>query len=150
MNKSILIINGPNLNLLGTRQPDIYGSETLEKIKLSCEQHCKKKLFNSDFRQSNSESQLINWIQEAAETHCGIIINPGGYSHTSIAIMDALLATPTPIIEVHISNIHQREEYRNHSFTAKAAKGIICGLGGNGYLLAIDAIAHQIDLVKKV
>jgi len=117
---------------------------------MSCEQRCEKKWFNIDFRQANSEGQLVDWIQESAETHSGIIINPGGYSHTSVAIMDALLATPLPIIEVHLSNIHQREEYRSHSFTAKAAKGLICGLGGNGYLLAIDAISHQIDLVKKV
>lgn len=140
MTKKILIINGPNLNLLGTREPEIYGSETLDDIKNKCEKKAKDLSLQVDFRQSNDEGEIVTWIQEARKKHAGIIINAGAYTHTSVAIRDALLGVDMPIIEVHISNIFKREEFRHHSYISDVAMGMICGLGSKGYILALEAI----------
>jgi 3-dehydroquinate dehydratase-2 len=142
MNLSILVLNGPNLNLLGTREPEIYGSESLSDIEAACRRHAAPLGLAVDCRQSNHEGVLIDWVQEARLSFAGIIINPGAYSHSSIALLDALKAVPKPIVEVHLSNIHQREEYRHHSYVSLAARGVICGLGSLGYLAALDAMAR--------
>jgi 3-dehydroquinate dehydratase-2 len=139
MTKTILIINGPNLNLLGTREPEIYGKETLADVQKSCEKTAKELGLKCDFRQSNDEGELVTWIQESRNKFKGIIINAGAYTHTSIAIRDALIATNLPIIEVHISNIFKREEFRHHSYISDIAQGMICGLGTGGYDLALHA-----------
>ena len=144
MAATILILNGPNLNLLGTREPDIYGRETLATIEAACRDRAADLDMNVDFRQSNDEGQLVTWIQEAPKAHAGIIINAGAYTHTSVALLDALSAIDLPIIEVHLSNIHRREEFRHHSFVSKAADGMICGLGGQGYELALEALAKRL------
>ncbi len=144
---SVLILNGPNLNLLGTREPEIYGRTTLADIEAECRQHAGRIGLAVDCRQSNGEGQLVDWIQEARSGHAAIVINPGGYSHTSIAILDALQATGLPIVEVHLSNIHNRETFRQHSYVSKAALGMICGFGAQGYLMALDALARL--LVKE-
>ena len=139
----ILILNGPNLNMLGTREPEIYGYETLSDIEASCEEEAEALELEIDFEQSNSEEELINYIQNAQEEeYAGIIINAGAFTHTSIAIMDALLAVDIPIIEVHLSNIFKREEFRQKSYVSLAAGGIICGCGGLGYRLALQAMAE--------
>lgn len=140
----VLILNGPNLNMLGSRQPDVYGRETLADIEKSCRRHGKDRGLNVDCRQSNSEGELVGWIQDARNAHDGIVINPGAYSHTSIAIMDAILAVGLPLIEVHLSNIHRRESFRHHSYVSKAADAVICGLGPQGYLVALDAMARRL------
>lgn len=137
----ILILNGPNLNLLGTREPETYGTETLADIQSLCVQKASQLGLDVDFRQSNHEGELVGWVQEALHHHDGIIINAGAYTHTSVALLDALLATKKPIIEVHLSNIYKREAFRHHSYISKAAKGIICGLGSHGYVLALEALA---------
>lgn len=142
MTDTILIINGPNLNLLGTREPEIYGYGTLADVASLCEEEASRQGFSVDFRQSNLEGEIITWIQEARGNVAGIIINPGAYTHTSIAIMDALLAIDVPVIEVHISNIFKRESFRHHSYVSQAAQGVICGLGATGYGLAVQAIAN--------
>jgi len=140
----VLIVNGPNLNMLGTRQPELYGRETLADIESLCVEHAKSLGIEVDFRQSNHEGDLIDWIQAAKGTAAGIVINAGAYTHSSVAILDALLSVQLPAIEVHLSNIHQREEFRHHSFVSKAAKGMICGLGSHGYVLALEALANLI------
>lgn len=140
----ILILNGPNLNLLGTREPEIYGHQTLADIAALCKDAAAKHNFETDFRQSNHEGELVEWVHEAGKTCAGLIINAGAYSHTSVAILDALKSLTVPIIEVHLSNIHQREEFRHHSFVASVATGVICGLGSQGYRFAIDALATRI------
>lgn len=140
----VLVLNGPNLNMLGTRQPEIYGHETLADLEALCLRHAKPLGLTVDFRQSNHEGELVTWIQQAKGTASGIIINAGAYTHTSVAILDALLTVQIPTIEVHLSNIHQRDEFRHHSYVAKAAKGMICGLGTHGYCLALDALATLI------
>lgn len=140
----ILVLNGPNLNLLGSRQPEIYGKESLADIELACRAHAKGMGLGLEFRQSNHEGQLVDWIQEARGKSAGLVINPGAYGHTSIALLDALLAYEAPIIEVHLSNIHRREPYRQHTYVSQAAKGVICGLGSHGYLLALDALRRLI------
>jgi 3-dehydroquinate dehydratase-2 len=140
----VLVLNGPNLNLLGTREPDIYGSETLADIEQACAAYASAHSFAVDFRQSNHEGQLVDWIQEARGRAAGIVINPAGYGHTSVAIPDALKAVALPVIEVHISNIFAREPWRHHSTISAAAKGMICGLGGRGYILALDAMRRII------
>ncbi|MGN0904170.1 MAG: type II 3-dehydroquinate dehydratase [Alphaproteobacteria bacterium] len=141
MTSDILIINGPNLNMLGTREPEIYGSETLTDIEAACRVLAVRLGLTVDFRQSNSEGDIVTWIQDARKTHAGIIINPAAYSHTSVAILDALLACGLPVIEVHLSNIHRREKFRHHSYVSEAADGVICGLGKQGYLLALEAVS---------
>lgn len=142
--KKILVIHGPNLNLLGKREPEIYGRDTLADIDEKIAQKAEKLGLSVETFQSNHEGGLIDRIQQAAVEVSGIVINPGAYTHTSIALLDALLAVDLPVIEVHLSNIHRRESFRQHSYTAKAATGIIAGLGANGYLLALEAMA---DLV---
>lgn len=143
---NILILNGPNLNMLGVREPSIYGRNTLSDIAKICAKRGKELGLTVDFRQSNLEGELVTWIQQARAKAAGIIINPGGYGHSSIALLDALQIAELPVIEVHLSNIHRRERFRHHTFTSKAATGVICGLGARGYALALDAIA---DLVKQ-
>ncbi|MGE0199732.1 MAG: type II 3-dehydroquinate dehydratase [Candidatus Melainabacteria bacterium] len=140
----ILILNGPNLNLLGSREPDIYGHQTLDDINSALEKQAKslKPAPELRFIQSNHEGELIDQIHAAIKTTAGLIINPGGYSHTSIALRDALSAYPHPIIEVHLSNIHRREHFRHHSYISGVVTGVICGLGAQGYSLALEAI-HQ-------
>lgn len=149
MDPIILILNGPNLNLLGTREPEVYGRETIADIEASCVKSGKSLGLGVDFRQSNSEGDLVDAIQDARGQAAGIIINAGGLTHTSIAILDALLAVDLPVVEVHLSNIHQREEFRHHSFVSKAARGMICGFGGHGYELALEAMARLVDKQKR-
>jgi 3-dehydroquinate dehydratase-2 len=136
-----LILNGPNLNMLGVREPSIYGHDTLDDIGANCEKRAGELGLQLDFRQSNHEGELVTWIQQARDSAAGIIINPGAYGHTSIALLDALLISELPIIEVHLSNIFRREEFRHHTYVSQAASGVICGLGAQGYLLALDALA---------
>ena len=142
--KKILIINGPNLNLLGNREKKFYGDTSLKKIESLCEIHCKKINIECSFYQSNHEGELIEAIHSADSDFDGIIINPAAFTHTSIALLDALRATSKPKIEIHISNIYSREDYRRKSITSEAVNGVICGFGENGYVLAIDAIKNLI------
>ncbi len=146
MAKPIFVLNGPNLNMLGTREPAVYGSETLDDVKARCVSRAKALGLPVDFRQSNLEGELVGWIQEARGKAQGIIVNAGAYTHTSIAILDALQAAELPVVEVHLSNIFRRDEFRQHSFVSLAATGVICGLGAKGYELALEAMA---DLVKR-
>jgi 3-dehydroquinate dehydratase II len=142
---TIYVINGPNLNLLGTREPAVYGRATLADIEKLCAATAKRHGFAIDFRQSNREGELVDWIQEAAKKKAaGIIINPAGYTTTSVAILDALLAVKVPAIEVHISNIHARESFRHNSYVSKGARAVICGFGAEGYALAISGLAALI------
>jgi 3-dehydroquinate dehydratase II len=141
-NLTILVLNGPNLNLLGLREPEIYGHETLSDIEEACLELAAELDLSLDFRQSNHEGQLVDWIHEARQTADGIILNAGGYSHTSIALLDALNAAALPVVEVHLSNIYRREEFRHNSYISRAARGVICGFGGHGYELALAAIAR--------
>jgi 3-dehydroquinate dehydratase-2 len=145
MTAMITILNGPNLNLLGTRQPEIYGSGTLDDLETLCAETAEGLGLAIDFRQTNIEGELISWVQEARLKSAGIIINPAGYSHTSVALMDALLAVDLPVIEVHISNIHTRESFRHHSYVSRAAQGVICGLGFAGYRLALIALSDILE-----
>jgi 3-dehydroquinate dehydratase-2 len=140
----VFILNGPNLNLLGSREPDIYGSTTLAEIEAECRRAAANLGLEVDFRQSNTEGELVDWIQEAGGRARGIIINPGAYSHTSIALHDALLGASIPTIEVHLSNIFARERFRRHSYVSPVASGVICGLGPTGYVLALDALARLV------
>ena len=142
MTNRIYVLNGPNLNLLGVREPAIYGSETLEDLRARTEKTATAHGLAVDFRQSNIEGELVNWVQEARGKAKGIIINAGAYTHTSVAILDALQAAELPVIEVHLSNIFRRDQFRQHSYVSLAATGVICGLGGKGYELAIDAMAN--------
>ena len=137
----IAVLNGPNLNLLGTREPEKYGTATLDDVEALCAEAAEELGLAIDFRQTNLEGELISWVQEARGNAAGIIINPAGYSHTSIALMDALLAVDLPVVEVHITNIHRREAFRHLSYVSRAAVGVICGLGVGGYALALRAIA---------
>ena len=145
---TIVILNGPNLNLLGVREPATYGTETLADIEEACLERGAELGLAIEFRQSNHEGQLIDWIQEARETAHGIVINPGGYTHSSVAILDALRATELPVIEVHLSNIFRRESYRARSYISQAAAGVISGLGGHGYVLALEAMARIVAEAK--
>lgn len=138
----ILILNGPNLNLLGSREPEVYGKESLADIQSLCEAEAKQCGLSVDFRQSNHEGELVEWIHEAGRDFDGVIINAAAYSHTSVAILDALLSLTIPVIEVHLSNIYKRDEFRHHSFVSAAAKGVICGLGSQGYALALRALKN--------
>jgi 3-dehydroquinate dehydratase II len=142
---TILVLNGPNLNLLGVREPETYGRETLADIEEACLERAAALDLAVDFRQSNHEGQLIDWMQEARESADGIIINAGAYTHTSIAILDALRACELPIIEVHLSNIFSREAYRHTSYISTVAKGVICGFGSQSYILALEAIAYVLE-----
>jgi len=145
MSKPVLILNGPNLNLLGTREPHVYGSTTLAEVEQMCRDRARQCGLAISFRQSNSEAQLVEWIQEAIEAADGVIINPAAYTHTSVAILDALNMLRVPIIELHISNPHKREPFRHRSYVSVVATGLICGLGVNGYPIAVQAMA---DLIK--
>ena len=143
MTHSILILNGPNLNLLGTRQPEVYGSETLADIEAVCQDKATALGINVTFGQSNHEGELVDMLHAARETHAGVILNAGAYTHTSIALMDAISSIELPVIELHLSNIHAREEFRQKSHIAPVAVGQICGFGSAGYPLALDAMmAH--------
>ncbi|MEZ5849349.1 MAG: type II 3-dehydroquinate dehydratase [Hyphomicrobiaceae bacterium] len=144
MSKPILIINGPNLNLLGTREPHIYGSTTLPEVEAMCRARAAQLGVTVDCRQSNHEGQIVDWIQEAIGGAAGIIINAGAYTHTSVAILDALKNVKAPIIELHISIPHQREAFRHHSYITPAASAMICGLGVAGYPLALEAMVGLI------
>jgi 3-dehydroquinate dehydratase II len=147
MAKTIYVLNGPNLNLLGSREPHIYGRATLADVEKRCRAAAKEHGLALEFRQSNHEGELIDWIHEArAEKAAGIVINPGGYSHTSVAILDALSAMAAPVVEVHITNIHAREPFRRHSYVSQAARAVICGFGVDGYALAINGLAAMIDV----
>jgi 3-dehydroquinate dehydratase-2 len=137
----VFVLNGPNLNLLGKREPGVYGSGTLADIEAACHTRARGLGLVVDFRQSNTEGTLVDWIQEAGEKAKGLAINPGAYTHTSVAIHDAIRATGLPVIEVHLSNIFQREPFRHHSYVSPVAKGVICGLGPQGYTLALEALA---------
>ncbi len=137
----VLILNGPNLNLLGTREPAIYGHETLADIESACFDCAKRLGLTVDFRQTNAEATLIDWVQEAREAAGGIIINAAAYTHTSVALLDALSAVALPTIEVHLSNVFSREPFRHHSYVSPAATGVIGGFGSEGYLLALQALA---------
>lgn len=139
--KKILVINGPNINMLGKREPGIYGNETMETINHRLSKEAKALGCEIDFYQSNIEGELVTCIQQTEGVYDGIIINPAAYTHTSVALRDALAAVTTPAIEVHISNIHKREEFRRHSYTAASCLGQICGLGADGYVLALYKLA---------
>ena len=144
MNQKILVINGPNLNLLGTREKEKYGQSSLEDIRNKCEAHAKKIGLEVEFKQSNVEGEIVNFIQETRKKYNGIIINAGGYTHTSVAILDALLAVKKPTIELHITNIYKREDFRHKSLISKVASGIICGFGTDGYIMALQAIRNRL------
>ena len=145
MSRIVVVLNGPNLNLLGKRQPEIYGRETLADVEVLCRRIATELGLTVDFRQSNREYELIDWIHEAREGAAAIVINPAGYSHTSVAILDALAAFAGPIIEVHISNIHKREPFRRHSYVSTVAAGVIAGCGTQGYGLALQRVASLLE-----
>jgi 3-dehydroquinate dehydratase II len=140
MKRTVLVLNGPNLNLLGTREPEIYGSDTLADVEAMVRARAKELGIGVEFRQSNHEGELVTWLQQGRGRVVGGIINPAGYTTTSVALLDTILACDYPVIEVHISNIHKREAYRQKSFVSMAAKGVICGLGVHGYVLALEAL----------
>jgi 3-dehydroquinate dehydratase II len=148
MSRPILVLNGPNLNMLGKREPALYGTGTLADIEAACVAKGRDLGVSVDFRQTNSEGTLIDWVQGAAETAVGIVINAGAYTHTSIALHDALRAAALPVIEVHLSNVFARETFRHHSFISPVAKGVIVGLGPQGYTLAIEALYKLVDASK--
>lgn len=138
---SVLVLNGPNLNLLGTREPAIYGSETLDDVARLCRVAAQRLNLQVDFRQSNAEHQLIDWLHDMRTTVQGIVINPAAYTHTSVAIADALSAVALPVIEVHLSNVHRREAFRHHSYVSAVAEAVICGCGTQGYVFALERMA---------
>lgn len=141
---SLLILNGPNLNLLGTRQPEVYGTTTLADIEEMCSAHAARLGFEVSFAQSNHEGVMIDHIHDAKSTHDGIILNAGAYTHTSIALMDAVASVELPMVEVHLSNIHARESFRHTSYIARVAVGQVCGFGARGYVMAMDALAERL------
>src|SRR6185295_1433138 len=145
MSKPVFVLNGTNLNLLGSREPAIYGAETLADVRRPTERRAKTLGFEVDFRQSNHEGELVDWIQEAREKACGIVLNAGAYTHTSVAVLDALNAAEKPVIELHLSNVFRREAFRHHSYVSAAAQGVICGFGAKGYELAIEAMADLLN-----
>lgn len=142
----VFVLNGPNLNLLGKRQPEIYGHETLADVEASCRETAAGLGFPIRFHQSNREYEIIDWVHEARETACGIVINPAAFTHTSVAILDALKTCDFPIFEVHISNVHQREPFRHHSYVSLVATGVIAGFGTQGYTLALQRLARLVGL----
>jgi 3-dehydroquinate dehydratase-2 len=149
MATTVYVLNGPNLNLLGTREPDVYGRTTLKDVEAMCRDAGRRHGFDIVFHQSNHEGALVDWVQEArAKGAAGIVINPAAYTHTSIAILDAVLAANIPTVEVHISNVHARDAFRRHSYISPAAKAVICGFGVNGYVLAIDGLAAMLTSSK--
>jgi 3-dehydroquinate dehydratase II len=148
MSRVVYVLNGPNLNLLGKRQPHIYGHETLADVEKICRASAHELKLDIRFHQSNREYEIIDWIHEAREAAGGIVINPAAFTHTSVAILDALSAFEGPVIEVHISNVHKRETFRHHSYVSLRADGVIAGLGTDGYQLALRRIARLIDEKK--
>ena len=140
----VFVLNGPNLNMLGRREPSIYGGKTLADIERDCSAAGKRLGLTVDFRQTNQEGTLVDWIQEAADAAAGVVINPGAYTHTSVALQDAIRAAGKPVIEVHLSNIFAREAFRHHSYVSPVAAGVICGLGAEGYVLALEALKSLI------
>ncbi len=148
MSRIVYVLNGPNLNLLGKRQPAVYGHETLADIEASCRRVGVELRLEIEFRQSNREYEIIDWIHEARERAGGIVINPAAFTHTSVAILDALNTFEGPIIEVHISNIHKREPFRHHSYVSGVASGVIAGFGAQGYALALQRLARLFDEKK--
>ncbi len=149
MKKAVYFLNGPNANLYGLTDQGTYGSDTFETLQARCEAEAKRLDIGLAFRQSNSEGEIIDWIQEAIRKADGVIINGAGLTYTSVALLDALLAFPGPVVEVHMSNIYRREPFRHHSFISKAATGIVAGLGADGYELAITAMRRLLDRKKK-
>ena len=145
MAKRVLVLNGPNLNMLGTREPGIYGAHTLGDVEALCQATGDELGLSIDFRQSNHEGELVTWIQQAQTSADAILINPAAYSHTSVAIHDALKAVGLPVAEVHLSNIHQREAFRHHSYVSAVAAGVICGFGVTGYRLSLIALAEKLQ-----
>ncbi len=143
MKKSILLINGPNLNLLGTREPETYGSQTLGDVEELCREHAQSKGMTLDAYQSNHEGAIVDTIQQSKGVYSHLVMNPGAYTHTSIAIRDAILGVDARVYEVHISNVHEREEFRHHSYISDIAKGVFIGMGIPGYIAAIDQIAEE-------
>ena len=144
--KTALVLNGPNLNLLGTREPAVYGSQTLSDVQALCQTACAAHGFALDFRQSNAEGELVDWLHEAGRMHAagqlaGVVLNAGAYTHTSVALHDAIKGTAITLIELHISNVHAREAFRHHSFISPAAKAVMAGFGVQGYALAITGLA---------
>ena len=142
---SLLILNGPNLNLLGTRQPEVYGTQTLADISANCASYAVEKNTKITFEQSNHEGVLVDHIHAARGVHDGIILNAGAYTHSSIALMDAISSVAVPTIELHLSNVHAREDFRHNSYIARVALGVICGFGARGYTLAIDAMLDHLE-----
>lgn len=143
MLKPIFVLNGPNLNMLGSREPAVYGTLTLDDVRNQVTAHASLRGVVTDFRQTNHEGELVEWVQTARDGASGIILNAGAYTHTSIALLDAMRSAERPVIEVHLSNIFARESFRHHSYVSPAALGVICGFGAQGYVLAIDAmVAH--------
>jgi 3-dehydroquinate dehydratase-2 len=140
MSKTIFVLNGPNLNMLGRREPGIYGGKTLKDIEADCHAAAAELGVAIDFRQSNHEGMLVDWLHEAGDKAMGVAINAGAYTHTSVALHDAIRAISVPVVEVHISNVHAREEFRHHSMIAPACKGVICGFGPASYILALHAL----------
>ena len=149
MTATILVLNGPNLNMLGTREPALYGAETLADIEARCHRRAEALGVRVEFRQSNAEGQLVDWIQAARGQFAALILNAGAYTHTSVALLDALLALDIPIFEVHLTNIHRREAFRHRSFVSQAAAGVIMGLGSLGYELALEAAARGLKTADK-
>jgi 3-dehydroquinate dehydratase II len=145
MSLPIFVLNGPNLNMLGKREPGIYGGATLENIRQMCEEAGQRVGRAVDFRQTNHEGVLVDWIQESMTAAAGIVINPGAYTHTSVAVHDAIRAAGRPVIEVHISNIFAREAFRHHSYVSPLASGVLCGFGPHGYVMGIEALARMIN-----
>lgn len=144
---SILVLNGPNLNLLGQRQPDVYGRTTLADIEQMCADKAKALGVDLEFRQSNDEGALLDMIHEARGVHDGIILNAGAYTHTSVALRDAISSVELPVIELHLSNIHAREEFRHHSYISGVALGLICGFGAAGYPMAVEAMHRHLEAI---
>ncbi|PZF76210.1 type II 3-dehydroquinate dehydratase [Aestuariivirga litoralis] len=147
--KPVFVLNGPNLNLLGLREPAIYGTATLKDVAARCHAHAATLGLAVDFRQSNHEGELVSWVHEARDGACGIAINAGAYTHTSVALHDALKAADLPSVELHLSNVHKREAFRHHSFLAPAVTGVICGFGVESYVLALSALHSLVSANKK-
>ena len=147
--ETIFILNGPNLHLLGTREPDIYGAHTLAMVEEQCAAKAKALGFKIDFRQTNVEGELVNWIHEARTKAQGIVLNAGAYTHTSVALHDALKAVALPAVEVHLSNVYQRESFRHHSYISPAVQGVICGFGPQSYELALEGLSRVLNASKK-
>ncbi|MGE0253810.1 MAG: type II 3-dehydroquinate dehydratase [Alphaproteobacteria bacterium] len=141
---ALWVLNGPNLNMLGTREPEVYGRETLADIERACAAAAAAAGFALEFRQTNIEGELVGWVQQARGAAAGVIVNAGAYTHTSVALHDALRLLDVPVVEVHLSNVFAREAFRHHSYISPLALGVICGFGGHGYVLAIEALARRL------